>query len=199
MERQFSTAGGRGTLRLREEGPRAVLEAELPDDGRGLYKAYLTGMGPRLLLGTLMPEGGALRLRRTLTVDELRRKGVWPPEGAQVELAYQVGGEEQGPPRGWAREPHPERRMEDDLLERCARGLEGALARREAAGFSLALPYAPGSPFPLAPAFCLAGIERLGRELYAVFAFDGRGWPIPWNKARETGQTKRAQTEEIRA
>ena len=34
---------GGGTLSLREEGPRVHLEAARPDDGRGLYKAWVRG------------------------------------------------------------------------------------------------------------------------------------------------------------
>ena len=42
MER-FSLDGGRGWLTVREENGRARIEAELPDDRRGLYKGWLLG------------------------------------------------------------------------------------------------------------------------------------------------------------
>ena len=90
MER-FSLDGGRGWLTLREEGGRVRLEAELPDDGRGLYKAWLLGRRGRALAGTFVPEGGALRLRRVLSLDELRRQGAWPVTGARAELAFAAG------------------------------------------------------------------------------------------------------------
>ena len=81
MER-FSLDGGRGWLTVREENGRARIEAELPDDRRGLYKGWLLGAHGRALAGTFVPEGGALKLRRTLSLDELRRQGAWPPAGA---------------------------------------------------------------------------------------------------------------------
>ena len=71
MER-FSLDGGRGWLTVREENGRVRAEAQLPDDGRGLYKAWLLGERGRALAGTFVPEGGALKLRRALSLDELR-------------------------------------------------------------------------------------------------------------------------------
>ena len=74
MER-FSLAGGQGWLTVEESGGRARCAAELPEDGKGLYKGYLCGTGGRALLGTFLPEDGRLKLRRTLSLDELRRQG----------------------------------------------------------------------------------------------------------------------------
>ena len=73
MERQYRLEGG-GSLTVRADGLRAAVEAERPADGRGLYKAYLRGPSGRALLGTLAPEGGRLRIRRTLTLDVLERE-----------------------------------------------------------------------------------------------------------------------------
>ena len=59
---------GGGTLSLREDGPRVHTEARRQNDGQGLYKVWLRGGGKgRLLLGTLVPEGGELVLSRTLS------------------------------------------------------------------------------------------------------------------------------------
>ena len=90
MER-FSLDGGRGWLTVREENGRARIEAELPDDRRGLYKGWLLGAHGRALAGTFVPEGGALKLRRTLSLDELRRQGAWPVTGGAAELAFAAG------------------------------------------------------------------------------------------------------------
>lgn len=54
MER-FSLAGGQGWLTVEESGGRARCAAELPEDGKGLYKGYLCGTGGRALLGTFLP------------------------------------------------------------------------------------------------------------------------------------------------
>ena len=59
MER-FSLAGGQGWLTVEESGGRARCAAELPEDGKGLYKGYLCGTGGRALLGTFLPEDGLL-------------------------------------------------------------------------------------------------------------------------------------------
>ena len=175
MERQFTLLDGRGTLTVREEGARALVQAELPEDGRGLYKAHLCGgPGGRFLLGTLIPERGALRLRRTLSVDELKRRGVWPPAGAAAELAFAAG---ERPPAGWSREPNPARLLGEPLLRRSAGKLRGALLSREEDGFSLAFPWRTGEEFPMPALFRFARLERLEGREYAVFSFSGKGCP----------------------
>ena len=87
MEERYALAEGKGRLTVRAAEGRVACEAMLPDDGRGLYKAYLSGPQGRFPLGALLPEGGTLVLRRTLSVGELERRGVWPPTGGGVELA----------------------------------------------------------------------------------------------------------------
>lgn len=181
MER-FSLDGGRGWLTVREENGRARIEAELPDDRRGLYKGWLLGAHGRALAGTFVPEGGALKLRRTLSLDELRRQGAWPPAGAAAELAFAAGAvprrEATAPPAGWQWEPSPARRMGEPLLARAA-GERRALYRPEEGGFSLAYPFDPAAPFPLTPLFCFASVRRLGGTWYAVFPFRPGGCPRP--------------------
>ena len=189
MERCYPLAGGKGSLRLREEGLRVQLWAKLPDDGRGLYKVWLTGGGGELLLGTLLPEGGVLRLRRTIPLSQLRRQGLWPPSGAEIRLYYAFGGpagEGERPHAGWTREDNPARLMGERLLKECAATLKGGLTRREGEGFVLALPWEPGGVFPLTPLFCFASAERMGGRGYAVFRFNGRGCPrLPEGPGRE--------------
>ena len=113
MEQKWQMQGG-GTLTLSQEGNRVRLEAERPEDSQGLYKVWLTGaQGGRLLLGTLAPERGALRLRRTLSVGELERAGCWPPQGAQAPLAFPFSASER-----WYREQHPEQLVRDPVLKK---------------------------------------------------------------------------------
>ena len=169
-----------GRVDIREEGLQAVISARAADDGAGLYKLYLLGKGEGLLLGTLIPENGALRLRRTIPVDQLRRRGLWPPAGAEVRLAYAFGqerGTAERPPQGWTREDQPARLMGERLLKESAAPLKGGLTRREGEGFVLALPWEPGGAFPLTPLFCFATAQRLDGRGYAVFRFTGRGCP----------------------
>lgn len=188
MERQFPLLEGRGRLTVREEGPRALCRAELPDDGRGLYKAYLSGSGGSFLLGTLIPERGTLRLSRTLTLDELKRLGVWPPEGASVKLAFSAE-KSSASPTGWVREEHPARLLGEPLLSRCVQGLRGALLRRGEHDFFLALPWRTGETFPLTPLFCFARPERIAGREYAVFQFNAHGCPRMPHKIAPGGQT----------
>lgn len=186
MEERFQLGQAGGRLLMREEGGRVAFEAERPEDGRGLYKAYLTGAGEKFLLGTFMPEGGMLRLRRTLTVNELSRRGLWPVTGGAAELAFafgQGGGQPQAQPsrqhapQGWRLESAPGRLLGDRLLVQSAAGLTGALVRRREGGFDLALAYEFNRPFPLTPLFCFAHLEEINGRVYAVFRFNQKGCP----------------------
>lgn len=176
MEQQFTMDGGVGRLAVREEGLRAVLTAERPDDGRGLYKAYLTGPGGRVMLGTMVPEGGRLQVRRTLSLDELRRKGAWPPRGGGAELSFSFAGADPPPGWGWT-DPAGLPFREAELLRSAVR--QGrVLCRREAGGFTLAYPFSCREPFPFVELFCFAQAVLLGGRRHVLFHFDGEGWPI---------------------
>ena len=103
MERRYTLEAG-GSLAVQADGLRAVLTAERASDSRGLYKAYLRGPTGRAPLGTLAPENGQLRIRRTLTLDALERQGAWPPVGGELELAFAFGGRRrQTGGAGWTR------------------------------------------------------------------------------------------------
>ena len=156
MER-FSLAGGQGWLTVEESGGRARCAAELPEDGKGLYKGYLCG---------------------TLSLDELRRQGAWPPTGARAELAFSAGSPGgPHPPEGWHWEEAPARRMGEPLLARAAGGGR-ALYRPEPEGFSLAFPYAETRAFPLTPLFCFARVERMNGANY--WGKPNKGGDAPW-------------------
>lgn len=174
MEQRFALAEGRGWLTVREAQGRAVCQAVLPGDDRGLYKCWLRGAGGEALLGTFVPEGGGLALKRTVTVGELTRQGAWPPTGARAGLAFTFSGGE-APPPGWSRERSPGRLLGEPLLAEAAPG--PALVRRESWGFQLAYPYEADKPFPLTPIFCFARLERLEGRDYLCFPFRPGGCP----------------------
>jgi len=173
---------GGGVLRLRQEGPRVHMEAERPEDGRGLYKVWLHGdQGGKLLLGTLAPEGGRLRLRRTLSVGELERAGCWPQFRAAAVLSFSFQEREPG---GWYCERKPDRLVSDPVLKgqlNCS-----MLCRRSGEGFSLAAPFRTNCPIPLTALFCLARVERRNGQPHLVWSFDREGIPrLPPQKGRE--------------
>ncbi len=183
MEGRLEMEGG-GTLAWRQEGPRVYLEAERPVDGRGLYKVWLQGRqeGEKLLLGTLAPERDALRLRRTLSLDELKRRGVWPPERAESPLAFPFQSAQR-----WYRETDPARLLPDQLLRAQVRG--PMLCRKGREGFSLAAPFRTDREAPLESLFCLARVERLEGRAYLVWDFDPKGTPKIPHKREKNAQT----------
>lgn len=182
MDRRMEMRGG-GSLTFRQEGPRVHLEAERPEDGRGLYKAWLRGSrGGKLLLGTLAPENGRLYLRRTLSLDALERAGCWPDFRAEALLSFPFSSGRSG--EGWYCEQHPERLLTDPELKMQAR--HPMLCRRSGEGFLLAAPFRTDAPVALPGLFCLASVERWNGQAHLVWRFDGSGWPQPYNGG-ETG------------
>lgn len=175
--------GGGGVLTLRQEGPRVHLDAQRPADGRGLYKVWLHGeQGGKLLLGTLAPEGGRLRLCRTLSVGELERAGCWPRFRAEAPLAFAFGGQP-----GWYCEGCPGRLVADSVLKERLQG--SMLCRRGPDGFSLADPFRVDRPVRLAPLICLSRVERWNGQAHLVWDFDREGRPKIPHKMEKTGQT----------
>ena len=178
MEEQF-TMGGGGFLTLRQDGPRVHIDAERPSDNRGLYKVWLHGdHGGKLLLGTLAPENGMLRLHRTLSVGALERAGCWPRFRAEAPLAFVFNSQHH---EQWYCEQHPDRLVADPVLNEQLTG--AMLCRKEREGFSLAAPFRPDRPMRLPALFCLACPERREGQLHLIWNFDSEGNPkIPHKK-----------------
>ena len=172
---EWSFDGPNGAVTVRQEGERAICQAIRGPDGRGLYKAWLQGKKGRFLLGTLIPEGGALRLRRSVPVAQIERQGAWPPVGAEIVMAYPFP--DNRPPEGWQWEDCPARLLGDSLLAQSASHLKRALTRKDEQGFFLAIPFDTKAPFPLCPLFCLSWPERLNGAWYILFRFSRKGWP----------------------
>ena len=181
LERREIQLRGGGALTLWEEGMLVHLQAERPDDGRGLYKVWVQGPGGRLLLGTLMPEGGRLHLRRRLSRGELERSGCWPVTGGETVLAFAF---ERGK---WLREERPERLVRDVVLRKSLQG-QAMLLRRGEDGFCLSAPFDSKRPFPLTPLFCLSKIERVEGGSRVIFRFDREGNPVVPHNGRQSGE-----------
>lgn len=98
MEQKFPME--QGWLLCRETGGRAELTMEVPGGSRGLYRGYVLGERGLMDLGTLLPEGNVLRLRRTFPVERLRSQGCWPVTGGRVQMTYAFTGQPRcAPPR----------------------------------------------------------------------------------------------------
>lgn len=157
------------------------LEAVRHNDDRGLYKVWIRGDRGRMLLGTLVPEGRGLSLRRRLSRSELGRMGCWPVTGGETVLAFSFERSR------WKREEHPEGMVKDVVLRQGLRG-QSVLLRRWEDGFCLAADHRPGRPFPLPALFCLCAVERVEGAMRAVFYFDGEGNPVVPHNGRKDGE-----------
>lgn len=164
-----------------EKEGRVVLFASRPNDGRGLYKAWVRGPMARCLLGTMAPSGNRLVLRRTLPTAELRAKGCWPVTAVEEELAFPFrpdgGSSPHCLPAGWRRPQGLA--FPDPLIDRAFRRSSGGFCREGPdGGLILAYPWAAGRPFPLTPLFCLARVDRVGGQSCLLFSFDREKNPI---------------------
>ncbi len=177
---------GGGWLRVREEGALVVLEAWRKADGRGLYKVWLCGHRDRMLLGTLVPEGDRLWLRRRVFRQELERGGCWPLEGGECVMTFPFSGRGSG----WQREERPGRLVAGELSA-CFDG-RWALYRKEERGFVLAFPFDPSHPFPVPPLFCLARLERVDGQGHVLFYFDAGGNPLLPHNGNDCGENSGA-------
>ncbi|MBR2490470.1 MAG: hypothetical protein IKB65_03195 [Ruminiclostridium sp.] len=163
-----------GTLVCRTRGNQVEVTMTLRPPGPGLYRGILCGKNGKLDLGTLLPEGEDLRLCRTLTVDHLARCGCWPVTGGRGELRYPFGAKRF--PQGWGERGGLSGLFTDPVLARSVDKI--ALWRQDRDGFSLAFPWNPKAPFPLAPAFCFARVEEMEGRPWVVFSFREGGWPV---------------------
>lgn len=188
---EWSFEGPVGVVTVRQDGDRAVCQAIRPADNGGLYKAWLQGTGEKVLLGTLIPEGGALRLRRVMEVGALERQGAWPPIGAEIVLAYSFT-PENPPPPPWCWTDCPRRLLEDPMLSRCLQSVRRALLNRDMEGFFLAFPWSCHEPFPIPPLFCLARLRILSGKRYVEFRFSRQGNPEPLHNFSGGGENRDA-------
>ena len=161
-----------------EEKGRVCLRASRPDDGRGLYRAWVCGPTARCLLGTMTPSGGRLVLRRVLPVDDLRARGCWPVTAVEEELFFPFHAPAQPPPpAGWRHSPALD--FPDPPVALAYRAAPSGLCRDEPdGGLTLAYPFLPGRPFPLVPLFCLARLRRIEGREYLLFSFDREKNPV---------------------
>lgn len=149
MEQKFPME--QGWLLCRETGGRAELTMEVPGGGRGLYRGYVLGERGLMDLGTLLPEGNVLRLRRTFSVERLRSQGCWPVTGGRVQMTYAFTGQSAAaPPRGWKELDHPETLFpQDPVLAQAARaGGGGCSAGGRMRPSAWPTPGTPAVPFP---------------------------------------------------
>lgn len=185
MDWTFET--GFGAVTVKQEGEQILCQAIGPLEGSGLYKAWLCGPSGKALLGTLIPEGGALRLRRTLSLSQLKAQGAWPPTGAQVaQSSYFI---QPLAPHGWQWTDCPSRLLGEQALSRSLQGVSRALLRRTGERFYLAFPRRAEEPFPIPALFCLASVEQLGEGPHYVFCFSRRGRPEVMYDLPDVGNT----------
>jgi len=92
MEREFPICIAEeesGRLSLYWDDLWLTARAVSPLRGEGLCKLWLVGEGGKLLLGTMIPEKGQLRLCRRISLREVKRSSAWPPVGVESMLVWE--------------------------------------------------------------------------------------------------------------
>ena len=141
-----------------------TVRSRLP--GEGLWCAWVVGDTGELRLGVLEPrEGLRRRFSRQMTA----------PLGKLVRGELRPVGD-RAAAEPWA--AVSELLFRTPWLKRQLHGVSGVLTRKAGEVRLLALPYDAREPFPLTPLFCLARIQEIGGRRYAVYAFDGKEWPV---------------------
>ena len=165
-----------GYLNCKTIGERAEFFLEVAGQDQGLYRGCLLGKNGHLDLGTLIPEGGKLRLRRSLPLSKLRQHNCWPVTGARVVLSHPFS----QTPNGWtALPPRHDLFPQDPLLAQALQTTSGGLICPLPDGtFRLAFPFLIRCPFPLVPLFCFAQIQTIRNRSYAVFHLKDTGQPL---------------------
>lgn len=173
-----------GMAQLTTKGRQVTVEISQEDDKKGLYKGYLRGQHGRMELGTLMPEGGQLFLRRIVSIDTLEKRGVWPVLGVSTCLAYATPTVRRGNhPPVWQGERNPRGWVKEPSIRCCIERVQGVMIRKCNQGVLMAVPWQEGREFPVPPLFCLATTRVMGGRQYVMFAFDHEGQPnLPWQE-----------------
>lgn len=170
---------GGGFLELWEQGMMVRLDAFRPMEQSALYKVWIRGSGGEFLLGTLIPEGGQLKLSRTLSVDTLKKAGCWPVTGGKCAKYFHftdTGNTKKA--AHWHWDHHPNTRFTDPVLQESVASWGSMLLRPHNRGFQLAVPFNPRRPFPLTPLFCFAALQPVEGQPHLIFTFDDSGSPL---------------------
>lgn len=181
MEQVLPVEGGGKALLYMNEGVAEVI-AEHPDDGLGLYKAWLRGgKGGQILVGTLTPEGQCLKRRRRFSVRELELKGCWPVKDCKITLAFPFEH------KNWYCEQNPERLIADPLLRGQIKG--AMMCCRDGNSIFLAVPFRKETSVVLDAAFCLGKVETIHGVPHIVWEFNKSGLLQFPDKAERTGKS----------
>lgn len=166
---------------MSERGGQAVIDVWKEDDASGLYKAYIKGSTGQFLLGTMLPEKGRLHLRRTVSIDDMKRRGVWPIRRIEAELVYSF------------RERSVQIEWRDEILRQCVWRLPQHTVCRTDEGVTFEFRFDTHLPFPFVPVFCFAQVES-GRVFFS-FRRDGSPY-IFQKKGNDRGEANQQRREQ---
>lgn len=154
MEYQLPlTEGGllRGEIYCRSDGFRCVFSIDVPPWGSGVKKVRLVGAdGKQVLLGTLIPEQGRLRLQRTMSLSSLRGAGVERPVVGEVDSGPSTG--------GW--QPLRTFTCQDKEVRELICRLHQGSWRLEGPFLEVRFPWRLDMPVPVTPLFCLSEVRE---------------------------------------
>lgn len=158
-----------GTLRAEQDSLRLRLTASCPCQ-RGLWRAFAISDQDSLSLGVMAPEGQLMTAGKAFTLSSL---GSFDPQGITMGCISQGSS-----PQGWSRVREPSSVFADPVLKATVAHLGELWAKPIQGGQLIAVPWQPGSVFPLAPAFALCRVQAINGRCFALLACDEKGWPM---------------------
>ena len=157
-----------GELLVTREGEDTLFTANAVLPEKDMWCFWVVGRGGTLRLGCPEePEGEVCFSRRFSSRMTLSLGSVLRGEARSVSQSERSTWE--AAPKGLFRSPGLRQELSQE---------QGVLTRRWGNVRLIALPFSPEKPFPLTSLFCFANIRVLNGKKYAIFAFDGKEWPI---------------------
>lgn len=139
-----------GEIRCQSDGFRTAFSIDVPSWGSGVKKVWLTGEnGGKLLLGTLMPEYGRMRLSKTLSRSALRAAGADPPVSGEVNP-----GHPDGEWQSLKTFSHP-----DSIIRESVARLSNGFWKRQNGAIVVRFSWRLDMPVPVTALFCLSEVH----------------------------------------
>ena len=156
-----------GTVAVQVEGLYTCFESSCDGCGEELCRLYVVGESGRFLLGVPEPVSGCLRLKRKLSCSQTAAIGRY--------LYGELSGDTENTEAWQSASPLF---FSSAFWQKRMYRMTGALFRQEGQIRVLAVPYTPDKEFPFADLFCMARLQQIQDQMYAVYRFDERDWPI---------------------
>ena len=177
-----------GTVTAESEGNRVRLTARCPVLGNGIYKAFLSGSGGQLSVGVMMPHGGEMTARRSVSSREWEALGTISRGEAMMTTRFgpataepvsSVTDTDSDADSEWLPERNASRLFSDPAVAALWADVQECYVKKANGGHLLAAVLQEKAPFSPVPMFCLGSPQTVRGKPCIVFRLNPAGHPIP--------------------